>query len=85
MKSSSEGIVTKSPPAISSASLAISYGNLVTFCLHTFAKSISISYDPDAVECPSQEQAIPAQYRVSFKWSISIILSLICVALGIPL
>ena len=42
LKSFSLGIVTISPPAMSSASLTISYGNLVTFCLQTFASSKSM-------------------------------------------
>ena len=36
-KSFSDGMVTISPPAISCASLPISYGNLVTLCLQTLA------------------------------------------------
>ena len=49
LKSFSLGIVTISPPAMSSASLTISYGNLVTFCLQTFASSKSMIYPPDLV------------------------------------
>ena len=70
-RSFSDGIVTIRPPAMSSASLAISYGMRVTFCLQTLASRRSISKLPDAVLWPSHEHEMPHAYSVSLRWVIS--------------
>ena len=67
LKSFSEGNVTTNPPAMSCASLLISYGNLVTLCLQTWASISSLRYTPDFILCARYDDAIPAAKIVSLR------------------
>ena len=57
----------------------------VTFCLHTLASSASTKKLPEGSFLPLAEQAMPQANRVSLRWFISMILSLMCEALATPL